>query len=94
MLLTRARGLFIQAGYAETPLQLSQDIIRLQSRLRKHNQRVKPQVGGLVNDFGTLTGFSGEHRFSRFLANLLENRVQSLGIQPRDVGALRIGPFA
>ena len=79
-----------QAGQVKAPLQFIQDIIRAQAQVTEHDQAMKPQIGGFINQLAVvpavLTVLGCQQGFRAFLADLLEDLVQSLGMQAGHIG--------
>jgi hypothetical protein len=93
-LLAAAAGLFFQPRQAEAPLQLVQHGLRLQVHVFKHDQTVKPQIGGFINDLICVAALGRNDGFSSFLANLLQNSIKPFFVLARNVGGFRIGVLA
>ena len=97
VLLARLRfpqGKLLQPRQPLAPLQLGKHVGRLQPEGAERDHRVEPQVGHLVDELGAVAVLGRHHGLGGFLADLLEDRVQPLGVQPRDIALVGIGSLA
>ena len=85
------RGLFLDSRAALAPLELREHLRHRRCLPPEQHQAVEPEIGGLVDDAGALARLRGDHRLGGLLADLLEDGVESLGIELRHVGRRGIG---
>ena len=52
---------------------------------------MEQQIGRLAHQFGLVSGKGCDHRFGRFLAQLLRDLFDALGMEVRDIACLRRG---
>src|SRR5678815_799264 len=85
-----ARRLLVQSGDTLAAVQLGEHVARPQTMPREQDHAVKPEVGDLAYQMELVAALRGEHRFGRFLADLLQHGIFALRQEPRHIRSLRV----
>lgn len=80
------------SGDIEAACQLVQDALWRHIEVAEHDQRMKPQVGSLINQIIRLAGLGGilggDEGLGALLPHLFQDLVQALVVETGDVGGL------